>query len=250
MTCLCAGGLAIVVVVGFGLGCDGGGGPAAGDGGADATGDGAPDAAGDGGPAATCGNVQPCGGDVVGNWMFVEQCQSAASIAASKANFSAMAAGSWCPEQTLVGIEPQASGSLVLDAAGAYALDLVFGGYIDIDFPASCIAGASCDDATAGFQSQIEQGTFPIPTVTSIACSGASSCVCHAAVDRLRSESGTYSVSGSALSFAATTGAVTNKSYCVAGSRLHILDTSTSTSTATGSTGQIAIDSDLVAMKQ
>ena len=239
MMWLCAGGLALGAD-----GCGGGGGPAPGDGGSDATADGGSDATGDGGAAASCGTVQPCSGDVVGNWMFVEQCQSAASIAASKANFSANAAGTWCPGQTLVGIEPQASGALVLDAAGAYALDLVFGGYIDINFPASCIAGASCDDATAGFQSQIEEGTFPIPSVTSIACAGAASCVCHAAIYRPRSESGTFSISGSVLSLTATTGAVTNKSTCVAGSRLHILDTST------GSTGQTAIDSDLVAMKQ
>ena len=237
---LCAGGLAVV----GGCGGGGGGGQAPGDGGADATADGGADVTGDGGAAAVCGNVQPCGGDVVGNWMFAEQCQSAASIAASKANFSANAAGTWCPGQTLVGIEPQASGALVLDAAGAYALDLVFGGSIDINFPASCVAGASCDDATAGFQSQIEEGTFPIPSVTSIACAGTSSCVCHAAIYRSRSESGTFSMSGSVLSLAATSGAVTSKSICVTGSKLHILDTST------GSTGGTAIDSDLVAMKQ
>jgi hypothetical protein len=236
MMWLCGGGLAVVVV-----GCGGGGGPAPGDGGSDVTSDGGSDATGDGGAAATCGNVQPCGGDVVGNWMFVEQCQSAASIAASKANFSTMAAGTWCPGQTLVGIEPQASGSLILDGAGAYALDLVFGGHIDINFPASCIAGASCDDATTGFQAQIEEGTFPIPSATSIACSGASSCVCHTTVNRIRSEAGTYSMSGNVLSLAATSGAVTNKSICVAGSQLHILDTAT---------GQTTIDSDLVAMKQ
>jgi len=237
MIWLWAGGLAVA-------GCGGGGGPASGDGGPDAAADTVDDAPGDGGPAAACGNVQPCGGAVVGNWMFVEQCQSAASIAASKANFSAMAASSWCPGQTLVGIEPQASGTLVLDAAGAYTLDLVFGGSIDINFPASCIAGVSCDDATAGFQAQIDAGTFPIPTATSIVCAGASSCVCHASVDRPRSEAGTYALSGSVLSFTATTGAVTRKSTCVSGSKLHILDTST------GSTGQTAIDSDLVAVKR
>ena len=71
----------------------------------------------------------------------------------------------------------------MLDAAGTYALDLMFGGSIDINFPASCMAGSSCDDATAGFQAQIEDGTFPIPSVTSIACAGSSSCLCHAGVD-------------------------------------------------------------------
>src|SRR5262245_25642941 len=101
---LCVGGLAVV-------GCSGGGGP-------DALGDGG--RVGEGGPAAMCGKVQPCGGDVVGSWMFVEECESAAGVAAMQTNFATMAAQSWCVGQTLVGIEPQANGSLVFDAAGTY----------------------------------------------------------------------------------------------------------------------------------
>jgi hypothetical protein len=132
---------------------------------------------------------------------------------------------------------------LVLDGAGTYSLAIEFGGTIDINYPASCIAGASCDDATAGFQAQIEAGTFPNPSVTSITCAGSSSCLCHAAVNNAQYASGTYAVSGNVLTFTASTGVVTNKGYCVAGNTLHILDTST------GSTGQTAVDTDLVAMK-
>ena len=206
------------------------------------SGEGGPPA--DGGLPATCGNVQPCAGDVVGNWTFTETCQSSARFAASAMKFSTMAEQTWCPGQTLVGIEPEASGSLMLAGDGTYTLAVAFGGYIDINYPASCIAGASCDDATAGFQAQIEAGSFPNPSVTSIACSGSSSCLCHAAVDGTQYASGTYAISGNVLTFTAATGVVTNKGYCVAGSTLHILDTST------GSTGQTAVDSDLVAMKQ
>jgi hypothetical protein len=200
---------------------------------------------GSGGAAvATCGTLQPCGGEVVGDWNFVEQCDSPASFAASAASFSMMAAQSWCPGQTLVGLEPQASGSLRLDAAGSYSLALVFGGYIVINFPAPCIAGVSCDDATAGFQAQIDEGTYPNPNVVSISCSGSSNCLCRAAVDVRRSDTGTYASSGSILTFTATGGGVTNKGYCVVGNALHLLDTSM------GSTGQTNVDSDLVAMKQ
>lgn len=214
---------------------DGGDGPACGDG--QPCGD-------DGGPAPACGRVQACGGDVVGNWMFVEECETTTGLAALRANFSMTAAQTWCPGQTLVGVEPQASGSVVFDASGRYALDLVFGGYLNINFPASCIAGVSCDDATAGFQAQIDAGTYPLANLTSITCSGSSNCLCRAAVYAPQSESGTYSISGSVLTFASTTGAVTDKSYCVEGSRLHILKTSL------GSMAQTVIASDLVATKQ
>src|SRR5262249_19823544 len=132
---------ALLLCVGGLLSC-GGGGAASGDGGP--TSDGGP--AGDGGPAAACGPVQPCGGGVVGGWMFVEECESAASVAAMEANFATMAAQSWCVGQTLVGIEPRATGSLVFDAAGTYALDLTFSGFLDINLPAQCLAGLSCDE--------------------------------------------------------------------------------------------------------
>ena len=241
MVLLVAGGLAAI-------GCSSDGAPATCENGQPCGTDGGPPADGgapaDGGSPGTCGNVQPCGGEVVGNWTFTETCQSSARFAASAMKFSTMAEQSWCPGQTLVGIEPEAAGSLVLDGVGTYTLALEFGGYIDINYPASCIAGASCDDATAGFQAQIEAGTFPNPSVTSIACSGSSSCLCHAAVNGPQYASGTYALSGNVLSFTAATGVVTNKGFCVAGNTLHILDTST------GSTGQTAIDSDLVGMKQ
>ncbi|HXU04525.1 MAG TPA: hypothetical protein VN903_26365 [Polyangia bacterium] len=206
-------------------------------------------ACGDGGPPdgvgpATCGNVQPCGGDVIGNWTFVQECESPASFAAAAASFAAMAEQSWCVGQSLVAIGPAASGSLLFSAEGTYSLALVFGGTLDINYPASCLAGVSCDDATAGFQSQIADGTFPMPNVTSIACSGSSNCVCRAVVNVPRSDTGTFSVSGTILTLTAAGGGVTSKSYCVADKALHILDTAMRTS------GQTDIDSDLVAMKQ
>ena len=213
---------------GDGQACDGGGG-----------GDG-----GDGGAPAACGTVQPCGGDVVGGWKFVEECESIASFAASAARFSMMAEQSWCVSQTLVGIEPQASGSLVFGTDGSYSLAVTHGGFLDINFPANCLAGVSCADTTAGLQAQIDGGTFPMPNVTSISCSGSSNCVCRAAVDVYRAEAGTFTVSGSVVTFNAAGGAVNNKSYCVVGNALHILDTAMRTA------GQTDVDSDLVAMKQ
>jgi hypothetical protein len=236
MTLLFAGGLAVV-----GCGSDGGPGATCGNGkpcGADGGIDGIDD-----GAVATCGSVQPCGGDVVGEWTFGSTCETSSGLAALKANFASMAASSWCPSQTIVAVGPEASGSLVFDAAGTYSLDLVFGGTVDINFPAQCLAGVTCDDTTAGLQAQIDDGTFPMPNVTSISCSGVSSCVCRETVNKPQYQSGTYVISGTDVLFAATTGAVTTRSYCVEGNALHLLETSP------GSAGQIVIDSDLVSMK-
>src|SRR5512138_1601891 len=111
-------------------GCSSDGGRSdAGDGGIDMAGDGVADVTGDGAAPVTCGNVPPCGGDVVGDWTFVETCQSTVSVAASKARFATMAAQSWCVGQTLEATEPEVSGSLTLDAAGNYSLAIVFGGH-------------------------------------------------------------------------------------------------------------------------
>jgi len=236
MTLLFAGGLAVA-------GCGGADGPGAtcgngktcgSDGGLDGN---------DGGSVATCGSVQACGGDVVGDWTFGSVCETSSGVAALEATFANMAAASWCPSQTLVGVGPEASGSLLFDAAGNYTLDLVFGGTIDINFPAQCLAGVSCADTTAGLQAQIDDGTFQMPNVTSIACSGSSNCVCRATVDKPQYEAGTYVLSGGDVLFVATSGRATTKSYCVDGNTLHLLETSS------GSAGQIVIDSDLVGTK-
>jgi hypothetical protein len=227
----CGGGGGAAATCSAGLHCDGDGG------GGDSGGD-------DVSSTATCGNVQPCGGDVVGDWTFVDACESAANVAAFRATFATMAAESWCPGQTLVDRKPSASGSLLFDAAGTYSLALTFGGYLDINLPAVCLAGVSCEDTTAGLQAQIDAGAYPMPNVSSISCSGTSSCLCRATIDSPRSDSGTYSVSGNVLTLTATSGIVTDKSHCVRAGTLHILDTSM------GSAGQTTIDSDLVAMKR
>jgi hypothetical protein len=239
---LCAGVAVIAGCSGGGGVVDGGGG--GGDAGGDLGGpvticlDGQPCGA-DGAPAATCGKVPPCGGDVVGDWRFEEVCHSAASIAMMKSNFATIAQGSFCVGQTLVAVAPEATGSLTFDAAGTYELALTYGGYLDVNYPASCLAGLSCDDATAGFQSQIDDGTFPLRSATSISCAGTSSCLCRTTVNSPRAETGMYAISGSVLSF----GGGLDKSYCVAGNQLHILDTTLR------STGQTEIDTDLIATK-
>jgi hypothetical protein len=244
---LAAGGLAVVAACGGDSNraarCEAGQ-PCGLDGGGDATREVGP-AGGDGGdaPGPTCGQVPPCGGDVVGDWTFTDVCNSPAHVAAIESDFAKMAEPTWCAIQKLVGIEPAASGTVRFAADGTYALDLVFGGTLDINYPASCLIGASCDETTDMLQAQIAAGTYPLPSVSSISCTGSSSCLCRATVDSPQSESGTYAVSGNVLTLTAASGAVTNESICVAMGALHLLTTSI------GSTGQTNVDSDLIAIE-
>jgi hypothetical protein len=242
-----AAGMAVVAGCGGGSGGApgaGGNGPRQkGDSGSDATRD-AGDPSSDGAASLMCGSVQPCGGDVVGNWSFVQECDSPASLATTQAAFAKSINPTWCAVAKLVGIEPQASGSMQFDAAGNYSLDLVFGGYFDIEYPPSCLVVFNCDDLTTELQSEIDAGVFPIPSASSVSCSGTSSCVCRAAVSAEQSQSGTYATAGSVMTLTATTGAILAKSYCIAGDAFHVL------SVSTGTLGQIAVDSDVVAVKQ
>lgn len=221
-------------------GCGGGAAAAACGTGPSCGGDGGP---GDAGPVTACGKVPPCGGDVVGAWTFTEVCQGLENEAAVAAKFAESAADSWCVGQTLVGQDPAVSGSYAFDADGNYTLMLVVGGTIDINLPAACLAGLTCDDTTAGLQAQIDNGSYPMPHVIAIACSGTSSCVCRATIDAPRTESGTYAISGSVLDLTPAGGATRNQSYCIAGQTLHVLDTSMPT------LGQTVIDTDYVAAK-
>jgi len=218
-------------------GCGGGGGGRPGAGGAGGQ---PPDA---GGPAPSCGNVPPCGGAVAGEWTIQQQCDSAAHVAAAKADFATNVEPTWCAIATLLGISSEASGTVRFDAAGTYALDLAFGGSLNVNYPMSCLVSFNCDDLTAELQSEIAAGTYPVPSATSVSCSGSSSCLCHVAVSASRAESGTYATAGSLLVLTASSGAITSKGFCVQGNTLHILDASTSAS------GQTTVDSDVVATK-
>jgi hypothetical protein len=199
---------------------------------------------GDDGPAATCGKVQPCGGDVVGQWMVATECESRDHFDAAVADFATMAAQSWCPGQTLRAFEPRVSGSLSFDAAGTYSVAFLLGANLDVNLPVSCLSGLSCAGATANFQAQIAAGTYANPNVSSVSCVGSSDCVCRSVLSAPQSETGTYSIAGTALTFTDMAGGFTDNSYCVEGNALHLLTTSMA------STGQTNIDADLVAVRQ
>ena len=135
--------------------------------------------------------------------------------------------------------ESFASGSFQFNADKTYSLSVVFSGNLVISLPDSCTSGLGCAGYAENIRAQIAAGIYQ-PNVTAISCSGASDCVCRQVLEIPQSETGTYSTSGNALTLLTTTDDVSNFSYCIEGSMVHLM------TVVAGTT----IDSDLVATKQ
>jgi hypothetical protein len=165
--------------------------------------------------ADSCLKVQPCGGDLVGEWQLEAICVQRAALEAS---FAAGVSGGFCPTQTLGNVMRAVSGSLVLNADFTYSMTGTLSGSTDFTVPASCLAGTNCAAVSASLQAEIAAGSHP--ELASGACSGSSSCLCHEILSVPLTGSGTYSTAGAALTADAPLGA---SQYCVQGSTVHFL---------------------------
>ena len=140
--------------------------------------------------------------------------------AALEASFAEIAAGSFCPTQTLGNDTRGASGSLALNADLTYSMSVTVTGTTEFNVPASCLGGASCADVSASLHAEIAAGLHP--GILSGSCSGASNCLCHEVLSQPLSGSGTYSTAGTALT---ADGVLGDSQYCVQGSTVHFLAT-------------------------
>ena len=167
-----------------------------------------------GGSGASCG-VQPCGGDVSGNWRATSACADQASLDAAF-----MGAIADCPSATLTNVHYAPSGTLMFGSSMSYTADITMGISFNMNIPASCLPGQTCADANTALQSIV--GTDGI---TSVSCSGSGSCTC-AIVGTLDVENsaGTYATAGTTLTLTATSGGNGDSGpYCVQGSTLHLV---------------------------
>jgi hypothetical protein len=167
-----------------------------------------------GGSGGSCG-VQPCGGDVAGNWRATSACADQASLDAAF-----MGAIADCPSATLTNVHYAPSGTLMFGSSMSYTADITMGISFTMNMPASCLQGQTCADANTALQSIV--GTDGI---TSVSCSGSGSCTC-AIVGTLDVENsaGTYATAGTTLTLTAASGGNGDSGpYCVQGSTLHLV---------------------------
>ncbi|HXX69504.1 MAG TPA: hypothetical protein VEK07_20135 [Polyangiaceae bacterium] len=195
---------------------------------------------GGGAGSDSCGQVEPCGGNIVGTWKLSDACANSAALDSEVSSTS-------CPNTTasLASVTP--TGSITFNSNMTYtitaaAIDVS----LDIGIPAACLNGGSCAEVSAALQSELAGSS----------CSGTSSCTCNATETSYLSpsstndDSGTYTISGETviLTSSDANGDTSTMDYCVQGNDLHFVAIDTTMNT--GPMGQATIDSDVVATKQ
>ncbi len=196
-------------------------------------------ACGQGDPVASCGKVQPCGGDIVGDWNLVAACETTAAIDADLANDPM---SSECPTITASNVHVSIFGSLMFNADSTYSTSQQAKVTFDVNIPASCSATLSCAVAEANLQAALEAGS-----ISSGSCAG-TPCVCHEVVPANRSDTGTYATTGRTVTTTPMAGIVSSADYCIRGSTAHFMNVSMSMSL--GAMGRVVIDADMVGEKQ
>ena len=171
-----------------------------------------------------CGEVQPCGGDVVGTWTWSRACPSAAA-------YTAQANGS-CRGSVVNSISQDVGGTLTFNADLTFHFENATNTLAtNNSFPIDCQAVATC----AALDRHEANTTQSIDTT----CTGTTTCTCDSRVSTFgQTVTGTYSTAGTALTMVLGTVATTG-GYCVEGNRLHQITLGTNQST----NGQILVDS-------
>jgi len=178
---------------------------------------------GTGGGPATCSNVTPCGGDVVGTWDVTSSCLTVSG----DMNMSSFGLG--CTSAPVTG-SLQVAGTWTADADGTYSDNTTTTGEEQIDLPGECLS-------VSGTCTTCSRISAPLSSVgfASVSCvdnpNGSPSecgtgCTCSATVDQagglgvaptFPSASGTYTVAGGTLTI---TEGEQEYSYCVSGNTL------------------------------
>jgi len=171
-----------------------------------------------------CGEVQPCGGDVVGTWSWSRACPSAA-VYTAQANAS-------CRGSVVSSISQDVGGTLTFNADLTFHFENATNTLAtNNSFPIDCQAVATCADLD-----RHEANTMQSIDTT---CTGTTTCTCDSRVSTFgQTVTGTYSTAGTALTLVLGTVAATS-GYCVEGDRLHQITLGTSQ----GTTGRILVDS-------
>jgi len=177
-----------------------------------------------GGSPAACGQVTPCGGDVVGSWSIISSCLSPAGMFASdqQALFAQFCVGG--PNSPSAVADDQTTASWT--GAWSFSSTMSF----TVSILATVHESFTCNDGEtcAALDSEIKAAQSSNPTIQSAGCttgSGSGSCRCTVEWASLNDESGSYVNEGTALSLAATGLPTAQIGYCVQGSTMHWIPT-------------------------
>jgi hypothetical protein len=196
------------------------------------------------GGGASCGKVQPCGGNPVGSWKIVASCLDTSALS------DALVAGlssSGCTGVTVQSSHAKQTGSATFNADMTYSSSLTTSFDATLLVPSSCITQGgftlTCDQLNQALKQAMND---EIGDVTCTKASGGCSCKMVAPPNTV-DENGTYTVSGTRI--AKTSDAVTDSGgeFCVQDDELHMISLDEGNVDAQG---QPKILADVVAKKQ
>jgi hypothetical protein len=204
-----------------------GGGGAIGSGGGGAVGSG-----GGGGGSASCLNLLPCGGNLVGTWRFTADCFDLAFL-------QPLAQQGFCAQASVTAATVTRSGTATFALNGTYTVSQTATAIVEYRVPFSCVSASAASCVAFG---DLIQQYYALPGET-FTCSGSTICSCTDGVLSSGTDNGSYQTSGTGLTLtSAIDGYPSMTRYCVQGSTLHLL-----TIDATATTG---IGEDIVLERQ
>jgi hypothetical protein len=170
-----------------------------------------------GGGGGSCGKVQPCGGNVVGNYSISGGCFDNAALS--------MQLGMQCPGATvnISGLNVSGNGSFNTDLT--YSITETISASLSETIPTSCLTTGGVTVTCAQLDQEIQAVLIQSPgTYQSAHCAGSSACTCtFVLAPQTTSETGTYTTSGTTITTTDSTGSPSSGSYCVQGNELHML---------------------------
>ncbi len=143
----------------------------------------------------SCGKVEPCGGDVVGNWKSDGSCFDPAAVLTQLGNRLAIE----CPTgvtMTMTNSTLNRTISATFGAEGTYAGMSATTGVLAFDVPRACLGGHTCAELDADLAPFIQPGVI----FDAGSCTGDATCACSITQNVGSPETGTYTVSGAQCS--------------------------------------------------
>jgi len=170
--------------------------------------------------SSSCGKLQPCGGDIVGNWTIADACVSNTTVTMQVGRIL-----SNCPSLTATASGVHATGSVSFNTDLTYTVTETLTTSGQATIPASCLQSGgttlTCAQLDQRFQQIIAANSMDLQSAH---CSGSGSCVCDVTLAPMTTnETGTYVADGVILNTTNTANVLNIFDYCVQKNDLHMI---------------------------
>jgi len=191
--------------------------------------------------SGSCGKVQPCGGDIVGDYNITGTCVNNGTIAMQIAQYLPN-----CPQLTAKLSSFNVTGTESFNADMTYNADEMVTASGLAMVPPSCLMSSGITLTCAELDLLLQQLIATMPGQLQAAhCTGSTTCSCSFVLAPMHLlQSGTYTTSGTNLTLMASDGTYAADQYCVQKNELHLV--TVNATMPIGAMGQVNIDSDTV----